>query len=68
MDFMENNQIIQNIIDMKNYFPAYHMNKKYWLTIRLDGCSLPIEKVFEHIDKSYLLANKKASKIGAKCK
>lgn len=68
IDFMENPQIIQNIIDMKNYFPAYHMNKKYWLTIRLDGCSLPIEKVFEHIDRSYMLANKKASKIGTKCK
>ena len=62
IDFMENPEIMPNIIDNVNYFPAYHMNKKYWLTIRLDGCTLDIKKIFEHIDTSYSLANKKPVK------
>ena len=28
---------IEKLIDNKKYFPAYHMNKKYWCTICLDG-------------------------------
>ena len=28
---------IKKLIDNKRYFPAYHMNKKYWCTICLDG-------------------------------
>ena len=28
---------IEKLIDNKRYFPAYHMNKKYWCTICLDG-------------------------------
>lgn len=39
-------------IDGKRYFPGYHMNKKYWITILLDG-SVPIEKICGYIDKSY---------------
>lgn len=43
---------ISTLIDGKYFFPAYHMNKKHWFTIILDG-SIPIEKVFEYIDISY---------------
>lgn len=43
---------LEDLIDNKNYFPAYHMNKKHWFTIILDG-SEKIEKIFEYIDKSY---------------
>ena len=59
---MENPEIIPNIIDNVNYFPAYQKKKKYWLTIRLDGRTLDIKKIFEHIDTSYSLANKKPVK------
>lgn len=62
IDIMENPDTISNIIDYVNYFPAYHMNKKYWITIKLDNCTLSIDKIFEHIDGSYSLANKKPSK------
>ena len=28
---------IEKLIDYKKYYPAYHMNKKHWCTICLDG-------------------------------
>jgi len=43
---------IEKIVDNEKYFLGYHMNKKHWFTIILDG-SVPIEKIFEFIDKSY---------------
>ena len=42
-------------VDGERYFPAYHMNKKHWITILLDG-SVPIEELLGHLDNSYLLA------------
>lgn len=45
---------IDNLIDNTNYFPAYHMNKKHWYSIVLDG-SLADLKVFEKVNKSYEL-------------
>ena len=44
-------------IDGKRYFAGYHMNKKHWITILLDG-SVPIEEILNYVDKSYLLAKK----------
>ena len=49
--------ILPTIVDGKKYFPGYHMNKKTWFTICLDG-SVPIEEIFDLIDKSFLLAQK----------
>ena len=43
---------IINFVDGKNFLPGYHMNKKYWYTIRLDG-SIKLEEIFKHIDSSY---------------
>lgn len=43
---------INQLIDNKYYFKAYHMNKKYWLTIMLSA-SLELNKITEYIDKSY---------------
>lgn len=48
---------IDSIVDGRRYFPGYHMNKKHWFTICLDG-SVPIEEVFQWIDSSYELAKK----------
>lgn len=41
--------------------PGYHMNKKHWNTIILDGC-LSQEVLFEMIDESYDLIVSKLSK------
>jgi predicted DNA-binding protein (MmcQ/YjbR family) len=39
--------------------PGYHMNKKHWNTIMLDG-SVPDKEIFSWIDHSYDLVKKKA--------
>lgn len=49
---------LEEIIDHKKYFPGYHMNKKYWYTICLDG-SIGKDELFHRIDTSYELAKKK---------
>jgi predicted DNA-binding protein (MmcQ/YjbR family) len=36
--------------------PGYHMNKKHWNTVLLDG-SIPDREVFSWIDHSYNLVN-----------
>lgn len=46
------------LIDNQRYFPGWHMNKKSWYTIILDG-SVPTEEIYRRIEKSYLLALKK---------
>ncbi len=43
---------IEKIVDNNSYFLGYHMNKKHWLTIILDG-SVSIENIFDFIDMSY---------------
>ena len=48
---------IEKLIDCKKFFPAWHMNKKSWFTIRLDG-SVSAEKIFDKLKKSYTLATK----------
>jgi predicted DNA-binding protein (MmcQ/YjbR family) len=48
---------LQNILDSKKYFPAYHMNKKSWVSANL--AELFEENELESkIDESYLLAVK----------
>jgi predicted DNA-binding protein (MmcQ/YjbR family) len=38
--------------------PGYHMNKKYWNTVKIDG-SIPDNIIYGWIDHSYELAGKK---------
>ena len=45
---------ILEIIDNKNIFPAYHMNKKHWISIVLDK-NIKLETIKELIDISYFL-------------
>ncbi len=47
---------IESIVDNERYFKGYHMNKKHWITIILDG-SVPIEEIYKLIDNSYRLTN-----------
>lgn len=44
----------EKLVDNEKYFLGYHMNKKHWFTIILDG-SVPIERIFEFIDESYYM-------------
>ncbi|MCI9407463.1 MAG: hypothetical protein HFK06_03815 [Clostridia bacterium] len=46
---------LTGLLDGQRYFPGYHMNKKSWYTICLDG-SVSVAEICERIDKSYRLA------------
>ncbi|MCH5148944.1 MAG: MmcQ/YjbR family DNA-binding protein [Clostridiales bacterium] len=46
---------LPKIVDGKRYFFGYHMNKKHWITVLLDG-SVPIEEILNYLDNSYKLA------------
>ena len=46
---------IEKLIDYKRYFPAYHMNKKHWCTICLDG-TIELKEIYKLINISYELA------------
>lgn len=35
-------------------YPAYHMNKRYWITLVLDG-SFPDNELYRLVDESFLL-------------
>lgn len=48
---------INNLIDNKCFFKAYHMNKKKWMTICLIK-NTPLVKICEQIDKSFTLVMK----------
>jgi predicted DNA-binding protein (MmcQ/YjbR family) len=47
---------IAKLIDNINYFPAYHMNKKYWITIILNN-KINLNELYKLIDESYKLVN-----------
>lgn len=46
---------IEQSIDNKFCFPAWHMNKKHWYTIVLDG-SVPMDEICRRVDESVILA------------
>jgi len=43
---------IQQLIQQKGFYPAYHMNKQYWITILLDD-TLEDKIIMKYIKKSY---------------
>lgn len=45
------------LVDQKVYFPGWHMNKRNWCTIILDG-SVSLDELCQRIDESYKLAVK----------
>ena len=49
---------VSGVVDGKKYFPGYHMNKKHWVTMCLDG-SVPVAEIFSRIDESFALAAKR---------
>ncbi len=54
---LESDKIL-NLVDNEKYFKGYHMNKKNWFTIKLDG-SVEIEEIYRYIDNSYGISTKK---------
>lgn len=51
---------IERLIDFKHYFPAYHMNKKYWISILLDS-TIDLNSVMNLLDESYEIVDLKNS-------
>ena len=45
---------VQKLTDGKKYFPAYHMNKKHWITVPF-GNYLHTDEIIKRIDDSYNL-------------
>ena len=60
IDLRYQKEKIESIIDNLKIFPGYHMNKKSWITIKLDEL-VDTSYIFELIDNSYNLS------IGNKC-
>ena len=42
--------------------PGYHMNKKHWNTVLLDG-SIPLKEIYTLIDHSYELVSRRSRRI-----
>jgi len=49
---------LDRLVDDEKYFRGWHMNKKSWLTLRLDE-TLTFEEISARLEKSYQLAAKK---------
>jgi len=60
MDLRYQKEKIEDILKKPNIFPGYHMNKKSWITIKLDE-TVDIKKIYSLIENSYSLS------IGNKC-
>lgn len=57
LDLRIKTEDIETTVDNQRFFMGYHMNKKHWYTLLLNG-SIPTEEIFRRIDESYLLAKK----------
>ena len=57
LDLRTDPEKIDEIIDGKKFFYGYHMNKRHWITVILDG-SVGLEEIFKMIDISYEIAGK----------
>ena len=49
---------LPELIKKENIYPGYHMNKKHWITIPLDG-SVDVDDIYKRIDDSYVMAGGK---------
>ena len=52
IDLRFDKEELQNKVDGERYFLGYHMNKKHWITMRLDG-SVPAEEILTYLENSY---------------
>lgn len=58
LDLRADGDFIDSRVDNKRYFPGYHMNKRHWITICMDG-SVPMSEIRERIADSYAIAGKR---------
>jgi len=58
LDLRADPEEIDGLADGKRYFRGYHMNKKHWFTVLLDG-GVSTEEIQKRLKKSYALAVKK---------
>ncbi|VLP24651.1 Uncharacterized protein conserved in bacteria [Streptococcus pneumoniae] len=49
---------VANLLSQKGIYPAFHMSKRYWISVSLDD-TLSDEEVLELIEKSWNLTSKK---------
>lgn len=49
--------IIDSLLNKTGFFPAYHMNKKNWITIILDG-SVSIDEILNFLNLSFDITKK----------
>lgn len=56
IDLKANAETVSSLINEYPYFNAYHMNKKYWYTIILDG-TLSDNELYERIAESFQLTS-----------
>ncbi len=49
---------VTTLVDGERYFPGWHMNRKYWYTVCLDG-SIPMIELQRRIDESFELSQPK---------
>lgn len=45
-------EMIDVLVSQKGFFPAYHMNKKHWITVILDG-TVADNEIYSLLDQSY---------------
>lgn len=57
MDVKATAEDIELTPDSEGFFPGYHMNKRHWMSIILDG-TVPLKIIKEYLDKSYELTRK----------
>lgn len=60
LNLRASSQRVACLLTQEHYYPSWHMNKKYWYTVILDG-SVPTTAICRHIDESY-------QSVGKKCK
>ena len=58
LDIRADSEDIRLLTDNEKIYPGYHMNKKHWITVILNG-TVSDREVFELIDKSYVSAKKR---------
>ena len=54
---LKHDQVV-DLLSQKGIYPAFHMNKRYWISVALDD-TLSDEEVLELIEKSWNLTSKK---------
>jgi len=57
IDLRAKSEELPELIKQENIYLGYHMNKKHWISLILDG-SAPLEDIYKLIDESYILAKK----------